>query len=335
MNKRERFEAFLNSKPVDRVPVAFFHHYMGVPEYLTGLKHPKYFKMMVEGHWETRQHDDPDFLKIMNDVLQMMPLEGIENVKTAADLKYVTPPAMDSLFVEKTKELTEKVMAYYKDEDIPTLSTGFSPVNDLYYDLMGTDLSYRDYMANLFAEDPQAVSDFLKRVAEMKSDLNHIIMKDFGVDGIYFSVMNQNQTLPDEGYAKYVAPIEKEMVQRIREDGICFMHICGYEGRSNNMDLYKDYGADAYNWAVHTEGMSLKEGKEFFGGAAVMGGFEQYTTIYKGTKEEVQAETKSILAGSGQLGTAIGADCTVPEDIDETRFAWVKEAAAEFAEENK
>ena len=28
MNKRERFEAFLNNQPVDRVPVGFWHHFV-------------------------------------------------------------------------------------------------------------------------------------------------------------------------------------------------------------------------------------------------------------------------------------------------------------------
>ena len=335
MNKRERFEAFLNNQPVDRVPVAFFHHYMTVDEYLTGLAHPHLFKRMVDGHWESRQHFDPDFLKIMNDVLQMMPLTNIENVKCAADLKQVTPPAMDSPFVEKTKELTEGVLEFFKDEDIPSLSTGFSPVNDLYYDLMFGDLTHRDGMANLFAEDPEVTADCLKRIAEMKTELNLLLMKEFGLDGIYFSVMNQNQLIPDEQYDKYIVPIEKEMVSAITEQGVCFLHICGYENRVNNLDLFKDYKPSAVNWAVHTEGLSLKDGKDFFGGIAVMGGFEQATTIYKGTKEEIKAEVKDILTGAGQIGVAIGADCTTPEDVDETHFVWVREAAEEFAAGNK
>ena len=333
MNKRERFEAFLHNEPVDRVPVAFFHHFMGVEDYMKGLRAPELFKVMVEGHWVAKQKNDPDFLKIMNDVLQMMPLD-VAQVRTAGDLKYVDPPAMDSPFVEKTKELTTSVLEYFKDEDIPALATGFSPVNDLYYALMMGDLTNRDGMARLFAEDPVAVSDFLKRVGEMKTEVNRILMKDLGLDGIYFSVMNQNQMLPDEGYAKYIAPIEKDMVAAIEAEGVCLLHICGYEGRTNNLELFRDYGPSAVNWAVHTEQMSLKEGKEFFG-KPVMGGFAQDTVIYKGTKEEIKAEVKQILSEAGQIGVAIGADCTIPEDVDDTHFVWAREGAAEFAEENR
>lgn len=49
--------------------------------------------------------------------------------------------------------------------------------------------------------------------------------------------------------------------------------------------------------------------------------------LYKGSKEEIQAETKRILAEAGRQGVLLGADCTVPRDIDWKHFEWVREAA--------
>ena len=37
MTKRERFEHFLANEPVDRVPVAFFHHFTGQDQWFKGL----------------------------------------------------------------------------------------------------------------------------------------------------------------------------------------------------------------------------------------------------------------------------------------------------------
>jgi uroporphyrinogen decarboxylase len=75
----------------------------------------------------------------------------------------------------------------------------------------------------------------------------------------------------------------------------------------------------------------LSEGKKLFGGKAVFGGFEQETVIYKGTKEEVEAAAWKILDESGQVGIMLGADCTVPNDIDDNRLEWVRQAAVKYS----
>ena len=99
-------------------------------------------------------------------------------------------------------------------------------------------------------------------------------------------------------------------------------------------DRFKDYPAAAYNIAVYAEGVSLSAGKKLFGGKPVFGGFAQDTVIYKGTREEVKKATWDILDECGQLGVMIGADCTVPNDIDDDRFNWVRDAAIEYAEKH-
>ena len=63
----------------------------------------------------------------------------------------------------------------------------------------------------------------------------------------------------------------------------------------------------------------------------MFGGFEQATVIYTGTREEIEEFTYSILDEAGQVGVMIGADCTVPTDIDDTRLDWVREACKKYA----
>ena len=48
-------------------------------------------------------------------------------------------------------------------------------------------------------------------------------------------------------------------------------------------------------------------------------------------REELEQAAWTILEESGQLGIGLGADCTVPADIDDGRLAWVQEAAAKYA----
>ena len=87
--------------------------------------------------------------------------------------------------------------------------------------------------------------------------------------------------------------------------------------------------AQVVNWAVVSEGISLAEGRNIFGGRTVLGGFENGKDglLYNGSKEVIQEKVKEIIADTGTHGLIIGADCTIPSDISLERIAWVREAA--------
>lgn len=110
------------------------------------------------------------------------------------------------------------------------------------------------------------------------------------------------------------------------------IHICGYMGCHNDLRWHKDYPAKAINWAAFFEGVPMEEGEEIFDHRCVIGGFDNNAdgVLYSGTKEEVQAETRAILDKAGTCGVILGADCTVPKDIDPARFDWVRDAAAAY-----
>lgn len=338
MNKRERFMNFLQGKPVDRVPVAFFHHFIGPDEWGKGLVNESAFERNIEGHRIAREKFDPDVIKIMNDSLMIMEIDT-SFVKTADDLRKVQAPALDSAYVRKSIELTKRVCEIYKGSDAPIYVTGFSPSFVLRNGLMtegipgeGDESKLRKFME----EDPEAVAAALQNLGEGMVKFNELLLKEGGADGVYFSVSNQSGFFPDDFYRTYVAPAEKKVMEETNKlSNINLLHICGYHGRCNNLALFLDFEAAAYNIAVHAEGVSLAAGKRLFGGKPVFGGFAQAETIYKGTKEEVKAETWKILDDCGQTGIMIGADCTVPNDIDDSRLNWVREACEEYAESHK
>ena len=238
MNKRERFEAFLNNRPVDRVPSGIFHHYMPTAEWMAGTKERRSFEKLIAGQLVTKRKTDPDICKIMNDVLMIMPID-VSMVKEPGDLKNVVPPAMDSVYVSRTLELTERVLQFYVDEDIPSFVTSFAPIFSLRHCL--EDELHKDIMGELFAADPQAAYDGMRTVAERTMEIHRKLFDAFPLDGIYFSVNNQNSVLTDELYREIAAPIEKEMIADINKRGITFMHICGTRGQTNNLKLYTDY----------------------------------------------------------------------------------------------
>ncbi len=337
MNKRERFENFLNNKPVDRVPIAFFHHFTTYEEWLNGLIDPDIFERNIIGHEKARKIFDPDVIKVMNDSLMVMPAE-VGQVKKASDLATITVPQPGSLWMVKTKELTDRVLAYYKDSEAPKYVTGFSPFTVLRtsFDQTFRGDDNRTKLLAYFHEDKGAFLKAMEIIAEAIKGLNEMLVNECGADGIYFSVNNQAEYFPDDIYREYITPLEKEVIAHANTlSKINLLHICGYQSKANNLDLYKDYDVAGFNWSVHAEGVTLSEGKEIFGGKPVFGGFEQDTVIYTGTREEIEAFTYSILDEAGQVGIMVGDDCTVPPDIDDIRLEWVRQACIKYAEEHK
>ena len=332
MNKKERFLNVLANKPVDYVPVAFFHHFCSQKEWFMGMKDEAAFEKNIEGHRIARKKFDPDVVKVMNDSLMIMPVD-MSFVENAADLRKLEPPRKGSAFFNKTKELTERVLDIYADSDAPKFVTGFSPIMIMRLGVNEALSAFgKPRTLELLEEDPDAFVEGLHIIGESIKELNEMLIKECGAEGIYFSVNNQSHFIPDDLYAKYVSPAEKEVIAHANTlSDINLLHICGYAGKANNLQLFKDYDIPGINWAVHAEGVSLSEGKKLFGGRAVFGGFEQATVIYTGTREEIEEFTYKILDDAGQVGVMIGADCTVPTDIDDTHLDWVREACKKYA----
>lgn len=335
MTKRERFLKVLANEPVDRVPVAFFHHFTPAGEWNKGLEMPEAFERNIEGHRPALRFFNPDIIKIMNDTLMMMPLD-VSTVQHAEDLYRIKPLSMDSEYARKQIELTKRVAEIYRECDAPLFVTSFSAAWVLRNAFIaGLPVAGADepMMKKLMAENPQAIADCLQTLSTGIAALNKILLTECGADGIYLSCANQAGFFTKEFHRQYVAPSERYILseaKKIRDMNI--LHICGYHGHGNDLTLYTDYDAAAYSVAVIAEGTTMAEAKKLFHGKAVIGGFAQDGVIYTGTQADVKKAAWEILDNAGQLGVIIGADCTVPNDIDDSRFNWVRDAAEEYAQ---
>ena len=65
-----------------------------------------------------------------------------------------------------------------------------------------------------------------------------------------------------------------------------------------------------------------------FPGRVLLGGFNnrEGKLLHTGTKEAIQAEARRIVREAGKDRLIIGADCSLPMDIDPVRIRWVIEA---------
>ena len=309
------------------MPVLLFHHFCHEKDWDQGLVNSAAFEKNIIEHKNARQVFDPDVIKIMNDTLMMMPVD-LSFIKEAADLRKIKPFSMRSRFVKKSVELTKRSLEYFENSDAPIYTTAFSPSYTLRWFMRDRE----EDLLQFIEEDPGSLAIALKSIAKSLINFNRILIEETGVEGFYYCVNNQNNFFEDSFFTTYVAPYEKEVLEKANEQSdINILHICGYDGLSNDLKLFKDFEAAAFNWDVKAEGVSLTEGKKLFGGKAVIGGFEQDQVIYTGTREEVEKATFDILDECGQVGTIIGAGCTLPTDIQEIRLEWVRQASIKYA----
>ena len=195
----------------------------------------------------------------------------------------------------------------------------------------GTLAEDEAFLAQLVREDAAAVRAAFDVISGDLAKLARRIIAEAGVTGIYFSLQN----LIGEGasravYEEVFAPGEKEILRAANaESSYNILHICGYAGHRNTLDWYRDYDVKTINWAAVVEGVPLEEGRKIFPEHALLGGFGNLASdvLYRGTQAEITAETHRILDAAGRTGILLGADCTVPRDIDWKHFDWVRDAA--------
>lgn len=329
--KRELVSKVFRNEKAERVPVGFWFHFLEGQEFNNGLSDPDVLKKNLAGHKKFAEDFDPDFVKIMTDGFFNLPID-YSNVKTLEDLKNIKPIANDHPFFEKNIELVKGVREIFGEDRLLFFNV-FSPFNQLIGGLSSPgSRDGVDKLAAFLEQDAAAVAAALDVIADNLIALISEIVKPGLADGIYLSVNNPNRRVPAQIYSTFVSPGEKkilEAAQKLAQDNI--LHICGYAGNKNILSVYKDYPANVINWAVTAEELSLKDGKEYFGGKAVIGGFDNVKEglLYSGSREDIEKYVEELLQGIGTTGVVIGADCTVPSDIDIERLKWVRDKAAE------
>ena len=331
MSKKQLVLDAFDSKPVSRVPVGFWFHFAKESEFYDGLENPAVIDTNIKGHLDFYSTFQPDFVKLMSDGYFGYPNAVIANAKSASDLFAASPIGADHPWIREQAELAGRLNAAFGDE-VATFYNVFSPATFFRFLVGGTGSDGEKILADFLLADEAAVRHALNVIAQDLADLSRAVISEGRSTGVYLSVKNvQDRRISKETYRRAITPSEKKVLAAAHESSAYnILHICGYEGSRNDLALYADYDVKAINWAVTVEGVSLKEGKKLFGGRTVIGGFgnTRHSLLYAGSKEDIEQYTKELLEDAGISGVIIGADCTVPSDIDLNRLSWVRDKAA-------
>lgn len=284
----------------------------------------------LEGHKRDYRALRPDFVKIMSDGFFSHPSILDNNVSTPADLHKVTPLPAGHPWIRRQVDLVRELTEFYDGESM-AFYNAFAPIQQLrlFIEYIVKDVDGFQGMLLTHKED-------VARAAEVIADDTILLLEalkaETSVDGMYYSVQSAQRPECDrEHHDKYIKPSDLRVLNKINELwSHNILHICGYEHYKNDLPYYAQYPASAYNWAVHTEGVCLAEGKELFDGV-VIGGFDNNpgSLIDTGTTADVVAETRSMIASAGPDRLALGADCTIPVPKSLDRIEVIRRVAAE------
>ena len=329
-SKRELVLKAFRGEPVDRVPVGFWHHFTNEDEWLVGFGNQAIIEKNLAGHQAFLAEVEPDFIKLMSDGYFAYPNERLKKVQSIKDLADIEPLGADHPWISEQVELVQKIRAGFT-EDLVAIYNIFAPVTYFKW-LIGKVAGGDDIIADFLVEDAVLTKRVLDVIAQDIAALTERIIKEAGADGIYLSVQSiQDARVSAEDYKAFIAPSELAVLEAANAaGGVNILHICGYEGARNDVHLFTDYPAQVINWAVGPEGISLAEGRKLFGGRTVLGGFENGKDglLYTGSQAAIQDETKRLIAEAGKDALIIGADCTIPSDIEAERIQWVRQAAS-------
>lgn len=332
MSKRQLVLDAFNNRATERVPVGFWFHY-AENELLSAYDHPEIRERNISGHKKFVAEFKPDFVKLMSDGYFFEPKTAafLANVKAAADLYKLQPIASDNPWVRDQVSLVKELTSSFGAE-VATFYNIFAPATAFKWGIIAGALTGGDKkLADFIKQDKDAVIYALGVIAQNTELVAKAVIREGGADGIYLSVQSiQDVSVSPDVYAQVIAPSELAVLTAANAaGGTNTLHVCGYEGARNNLSVFKNYPAKVINFASAVEGVSLSAGKKLFGGKAVIGGFANTKegVLYKGTKEEIQAEAKRLLDDAGRVGVVLGADCTIPRDTDFAHLEWVREAA--------
>ena len=168
----------------------------------------------------------------------------------------------------------------------------------------------------------EIVGAALKRINDGMCLLAKAYM-DLGCDGVYLaSLGGERHFFTDEQFETFIKPLDRAILQTVKDaGGYTFLHIC----KDNlNMARYTDYVplSDFINGGVHETNFSIEEARALFGEeVALMGGLANRSgVLVDGTLEELTETVKNLVGQYGKSHYILGADCTLPTEIDYNRI---------------
>lgn len=317
MDQRERLHAVLRGEKIDRVLCGFWNHFS--PQEWTG-------KASVRAHLDYYEKVKPDLLKVMNEHLYRMekPISHVSDWQGLRELPWESTGYDE--YLEEFRMLRSEL-----PKDLPLFATVHGVLVSAYH--ATEEPGYFGNLDNLVTrhlrEEPETVAQALETVV---STLSKLITKlvEAGADGIFYAALGgEAQRFEQSIFEKHVKPLDAAVIDHIKDQGaISILHICKAD---TNIPMYAGINEDIINWALHESPYTLTDDRRLFPGKTLLGGFDDRSgVLVDGTAQEIAQKAADIVAEAGRERFILGADCTLPEDIEIAHLRAVMEAARDL-----
>ena len=295
VNKRKAMLALLDADTVpDYIPAAFFLHFD--KQFHAG-------QPAVDKHLEYFRHTGMDFVKIQYELT----FPPIPDIKKPADWKNM--PFYKEDFYAPQVGVVEGLVREAKKEAL-VLETLYSPF------MCAGQTS--PLLKQHIEEDPESVKKGLEIITESLM----LFVKEcsrVGVDGFYASTQGgERGTFSDISlFHECVKPFDRIIMDEINRACIFnILHVCDYNDEYDDVSPFLEYPGHVVNCPpkIGSKIFTPKELAELFR-RPYMGGMERKGIIATGNSIEVKNAVIEILKEApGHF--ALGADCTVPSEVD-------------------
>ena len=297
VNKREVVLSLLDDARVpDYVPAAFFIHFP--QEYHRG-------RAAIDKHLAYFRYTGMDFVKIQYE----SPFPRRPEIQSPDDWSGM--PRYGRAFFQDQLEIVEGLVSAVRGEAL-VLQTLYSP-----------------FMSAGHTTSDQAITEHMQTAPEKVKVGLEIITESIlwfvrecvvrGLDGFYASTQGGEQGRFEDPamFEEVVKPYDLAVMNEI--DGTCpfnILHICDYEAPYDDLTPFLDYPGDVVNCPLHVGSrvMTPREAARLFA-RPYMGGLDRHGAIAYGSEEEIRAAVQDVLRNAPER-YILGADCTLPSDID-------------------
>lgn len=308
MNKRERFFAAVEGRPVDRPPLTAWVHFQS--DHLPGAQ-------VAELHLAFLRAYDWDVLKVMND-FRYPPPAGVQTLEDVSDLRAYQRRGLKVASVQAQLECLARLQEALKGE-VPMVETVFDPFQQIVRNIgfSQTGHLYRHRAAALAA---------LEIVTE---DLCEYVqaLKGLGIEGVFMSI---NGAIPEhvhrgatlEQHEVFQKPFGAAVL-RAAEGMVRVLHV---HGSDLQMERALDYPCEVLSWSdrhpTNPDLGALRARTD----KCLMGGIDE-TRFQERTLPEISAEVDDAIVRAGKDKLILAPGCTLASFTSQRNLQHLREHA--------
>jgi uroporphyrinogen decarboxylase len=324
MTHRERLQATLAGKSVDRPAVAFWRHWPIDDQDA---------EMLARAQFDYQRKYDWDFIKVTpshtyciddygaQHVYRGIPIGDRDHVKRVIarieDWDRIQPLDVTRGAYARQLRCLELVLQG-RDANTPVIQTVFNPL------AMAKFLADEDYLVHL-RQDPKRVERALAALTDTCLAFVKAAIAA-GADGIFLSTSAASyEAMSEDEYRRFGRPGDLKVLEAARGGWLNLLHLHGQHPMFSSV---VDYPVQGLNWHDRAAGPSLADAAPRFP-RALVGGVEQYTLLHFGTPAEVKAQVRDAIAQTNGRRLIVAAGCTYPLTVPDGNLLAARQAVEE------